>query len=222
VVTVFIPEYVLGHWWEQVLHNQSALRLKARLLLQPGVIVASVPYQLRSAAKSLAHTQAPASPAGGRFTKIEDKPGGAVPLATPAAGPEAEHEGGLSRLRHHIATAHALFQAEELQARVADAAATPIGDVADRDQAVIAGTLRAVTVRPRGSSQALQADLWDGSGSITLVWLGRRDIPGIEPGRHLKVRGRVAQQRGTRTMYNPIYELRPPGGETSEPEQVNR
>ena len=56
VVTVFIPEYVLGHWWEQVLHNQSALRLKAKLLLQPGVIVASVPYQLRSArADALAH-----------------------------------------------------------------------------------------------------------------------------------------------------------------------
>src|ERR1700728_2702130 len=46
IVTVFIPEYVLGHWWEQVLHNQSALRLKARLLQQRGVVVASVPYQL--------------------------------------------------------------------------------------------------------------------------------------------------------------------------------
>src|SRR5580698_7524643 len=44
IVTVFIPEYVLGHWWEQVLHNQSALRLKARLLQQRGVVVASVPY----------------------------------------------------------------------------------------------------------------------------------------------------------------------------------
>ena len=48
VVTVYIPEYVVGHWWEQVLHNQSALRLKARLLFQPGVMVTSVPYQLRS------------------------------------------------------------------------------------------------------------------------------------------------------------------------------
>jgi amino acid transporter len=48
VVTVFIPEYVVGHWWEQVLHNQSALRLKTRLLFQPGVMVTSVPYQLRS------------------------------------------------------------------------------------------------------------------------------------------------------------------------------
>jgi amino acid transporter len=48
VVTVFIPEYVVGHWWEQVLHNQSALRLKGRLLFEPQVMVTSVPYQLNS------------------------------------------------------------------------------------------------------------------------------------------------------------------------------
>lgn len=48
VITVFIPEYVVGHWWEHLLHNQSALRLKGRLLYQPGVMVTSVPYQLRS------------------------------------------------------------------------------------------------------------------------------------------------------------------------------
>jgi amino acid transporter len=48
VVTVFIPEYVVGRWWEQLLHNQSALRLKSRLLFQPGVMVTSVAYQLRS------------------------------------------------------------------------------------------------------------------------------------------------------------------------------
>ncbi len=48
VVMVYIPEYVLGKWWEQVLHNQSALRLKARLLFMPGVMVTSVPWQLRS------------------------------------------------------------------------------------------------------------------------------------------------------------------------------
>lgn len=46
LVTVFIPEYVVGHWWEQLLHNQSALRLKSRLLFVPGVMVTSVPYQL--------------------------------------------------------------------------------------------------------------------------------------------------------------------------------
>jgi hypothetical protein len=48
VVTVFIPEYVVGHWWENLLHNQSALRLKGRLLFTPGVMVTSVPWQLAS------------------------------------------------------------------------------------------------------------------------------------------------------------------------------
>ncbi len=49
LIVVYIPEYVLGHWWEQVLHNQSALRLKGRLLFTPGVMVSSVPWQLASA-----------------------------------------------------------------------------------------------------------------------------------------------------------------------------
>jgi amino acid transporter len=48
VVSVFVPEYVVGHWWEHLLHNQSALRLKTRLLFQPGVMVTSVPWQLAS------------------------------------------------------------------------------------------------------------------------------------------------------------------------------
>ena len=48
IVVVYIPEYVVGHWWEQLLHNQSALRLKGRLLFTPGVVVASVPWQLAS------------------------------------------------------------------------------------------------------------------------------------------------------------------------------
>ncbi len=48
VVTMFIPEYVVGHWWEQLLHNQSALRLKGRLLFMPNVMVTSVPWQLSS------------------------------------------------------------------------------------------------------------------------------------------------------------------------------
>jgi amino acid transporter len=48
VVTVFIPEYVVGRWWENFLHNQSALRIKTRLLFEPGVMVTSVPWQLAS------------------------------------------------------------------------------------------------------------------------------------------------------------------------------
>ncbi|MFC7344273.1 APC family permease [Saccharopolyspora griseoalba] len=64
VVTVFIPEYVVGHWWEQLLHNQSALRLKSRLLFQPGVMVTSVPWQLESSTR-----------VKGKKQRIESMPG---------------------------------------------------------------------------------------------------------------------------------------------------
>ncbi|MCW2831674.1 MAG: DNA-binding protein, partial [Aeromicrobium sp.] len=52
IITVYIPEYVVGKWWEQLLHNQTALRLKGRLLFMPGVMVTSVPYQLSSAGRA--------------------------------------------------------------------------------------------------------------------------------------------------------------------------
>jgi amino acid transporter len=185
IVTVFIPEYVLGHWWEQVLHNQSALRLKARLLQQRGVVVASVPYQLKSATK----VQAAAKAQAGLSVK-----GALPPLRRLTAGRDELH-------------------AEELQAEVQLTAAQPIIDCGDREVVDVTGILRSVTLRPRGPSLTMEADLWDGTGNVTLVWLGRRNIPGVEPGRRIVVHGRVAQIKGDRTIYNPIYELQPTGAE---------
>jgi len=57
VVAVYIPEYVLGHWWERLLHNQSAFRIKSRLLFLTGVTVTSVPYQLRSSSAAAERTE---------------------------------------------------------------------------------------------------------------------------------------------------------------------
>jgi len=59
LVVVYVPEYVVGHWWQQLLHNQTPLRIKARLLFVPGVMVTSVPYQLHSA-DGQRHPDAPA------------------------------------------------------------------------------------------------------------------------------------------------------------------
>ncbi|WIX78252.1 APC family permease [Amycolatopsis carbonis] len=89
VVTVFIPEYVVGHWWEQVLHNQSALRLKGRLLFQPGVIVASVPWQLESSAKA-AERERRARPAAGDVRRgfAASAGGAAKPVETPKPAKE--------------------------------------------------------------------------------------------------------------------------------------
>lgn len=60
VITIYIPEYVVGHWWEHLLHNQSALRLKARLLFTPGVMVTSVPWLLDSATRGRFRAPRPA------------------------------------------------------------------------------------------------------------------------------------------------------------------
>ena len=86
VVTVFIPEYVLGHWWEQLLHNQSALRLKGRLLFQKGVMVVSVPWQLESSAR-LAGPQRMGAPGLTRRGLSPATPPGGVPVP-PASAPD--------------------------------------------------------------------------------------------------------------------------------------
>lgn len=83
-----------------------------------------------------------------------------------------------------------------------------IGDAPDRQRVRLSGTLRTVTLRPRGGVPALEAELSDGSGVITLVWLGRRRIAGIDAGRSLQAEGRIGVHDGTRVMYNPRYELR--------------
>jgi hypothetical protein len=64
-----------------------------------------------------------------------------------------------------------------------------------------------VTITPRAGHPALEVELRDGSGAVTLVWLGRRQIPGIDPGRTLKVWGRISCHEGKRLIYNPRYEL---------------
>jgi amino acid transporter len=94
VVTVFIPEYVVGHWWENLLHNQSALRLKGRLLFEPGVMVTSVPWQLASSqTRDLDRLDATLirGPARGPRNRGGAKAGPSTARpATPAAAAEAD------------------------------------------------------------------------------------------------------------------------------------
>lgn len=81
------------------------------------------------------------------------------------------------------------------------------GERCDRERARIHGTVRNVTVRPRGDVPTLVAELEDGPRTVRVVWLGRRGIVGIEPGRSLTVQGRVTHCAGVPTVFNPSYEL---------------
>jgi len=119
-------------------------------------------------------------------------------------------EGGRLRraMRRLTAQTHEL-DAEELQRRAEHAGAQPVAACVDRMPATVFGTVRALTIRPRAGTPALEAELYDGSGVVTLVFVGRRTIAGIEPGRRLRATGRVTTNEGRRVMFNPRYELLP-------------
>ena len=87
-----------------------------------------------------------------------------------------------------------------------------MSELLDRQVATVTGTVRAVTLRPRVNVPALVVDLYDGSRTINLIWLGRRTIGGIEPGTYLRATGRVTFTRGMPTIFNPAYEIVPPRG----------
>lgn len=131
-------------------------------------------------------------------------------LAEKDSWPDPSDSRRKSRLRRTISRwANSTDQhARELRQAVRDSGLVTIADAPDRTRVQLSGTLRTVTLRPRGGVPALEAELFDGSGAITLVWLGRRQITGIGPGRQLEVEGRIGVQDGVRVMYNPRYELR--------------
>ncbi|GAB3436660.1 OB-fold nucleic acid binding domain-containing protein [Phycicoccus ginsengisoli] len=138
----------------------------------------------------------------------------AHPTATPRAGGPGtkERRSALSRLGERLTKSVTQLEADELQEDAARMGCTPMCDLVDRQEATVSGTVRAVTLRPRVNVPALVVDLYDGSRTINLVWLGRRTIGGISPGTYLRASGRVTWTRGVPTIFNPSYEIVPPRG----------
>lgn len=100
-------------------------------------------------------------------------------------------------------------EADEIRARSSAAGGEERTAIHERESAVVRGTVRAVTMPPRRSVPLLIAEVFDGDTRVSLIWIGRRSIPGIAPGVFLKARGRVASTRLGPTIYNPAYEIVP-------------
>jgi hypothetical protein len=118
-------------------------------------------------------------------------------------------ENVLQRAFRRLASSNAELESEDMQRTVREEGAVPIRSCEDRQQVRLTGTVSTVTINPRGGHPALEVEMRDGSGAVTLVWLGRRQIPGIDPGRTIKVYGRISCRDGRRLLYNPRYELLP-------------
>jgi len=118
-------------------------------------------------------------------------------------------ENRLIRALRRLGASNAELESEARQKVVEEVGANPISEVKDRQFARMRGTIAILSMKPRGGTPWLEAEFTDGSGTVTLIWMGRRAIPGITAGRELIVSGRVSFVDGERRLYNPFYELVP-------------
>jgi hypothetical protein len=115
--------------------------------------------------------------------------------------------GRLRRAVRRLATENSELEADDLQrAAVADGS-TVVAACGDRDLVTVLGRVRSMTLRPRAGTPSLEVDLYDGSGTVTLIWLGRREITGMSPGRQVRATGRITSSGRRRMIFNPRYEL---------------
>jgi hypothetical protein len=111
-------------------------------------------------------------------------------------------------LLHRLTASSQRLDADELESEVEKLPdCTKVKALGIGEMAEVVGRLRSVVYTPSENVPVLEAELYDGSAAIQLVWLGRRRIAGIEPGRKVRARGRVGDHHGKRAIYNPWYEL---------------
>lgn len=116
--------------------------------------------------------------------------------------------GRLRRALKKLAATSEELDADELGRARERHGCQQIDAVSDREVVRVFGHLKNVALAPRAGTPTVEATLFDGSGVITLIWLGRRMIPGVKAGADLVAWGRVSCHDGRRVMYNPRYELR--------------
>ncbi|MCH9642933.1 MAG: OB-fold nucleic acid binding domain-containing protein [Actinomycetia bacterium] len=120
----------------------------------------------------------------------------------------ATAEGYLRRLTRRLTEDPEQLEVDELSDGAANSGAQKAIDCKRGQEVTMVGTLRSVECNSKGCAGGVKAELFDGTDSVMLVWLGQRRIPGIESGRMLKVRGRVGKlDNGSKAIYNPHYEI---------------
>jgi hypothetical protein len=118
-------------------------------------------------------------------------------------------EGRLRRAFRRLTADMSELAAEELRARAEQEGAIAIATAPLREKVAFFGTVQGTTLRPLAGVPAVEAELYDGTGSVYLVWLGRREIAGIRTGVTLRAEGRVGQSGQRRTIFNPVYTIVP-------------
>lgn len=107
------------------------------------------------------------------------------------------------RFRRFLSSAEQL-EAEDLVDQSRQVGAVPLNECEVRQKVTVRGTITSVTA---SNTSWLEADLNDGTGSVSLIWMGRRTLECVIPGRHLLVTGRLTEEEGRRVIFNPEFEV---------------
>jgi len=120
----------------------------------------------------------------------------------------AAAEGYLRRLSRRLTEDPEQRDVDELSCEAAETGAQRAIDCQRGQEVTMVGTLRSVEANAKGCAGGVRAELFDGTDTVLLVWLGQRRIPGIDTGRTLLVRGRLGKlDNGGKAIYNPHYEI---------------
>jgi hypothetical protein len=115
--------------------------------------------------------------------------------------------GAFRRMLRRLTSDVEVLDADDLSQDSQRAGAQRAAECACGQEVTVLGRLRSVEFGPEDAAASLEAELFDGTEGVTLVWMGRRRIPGIEPGRTMRVRGRLSVRDGRKVIYNPYYEI---------------
>lgn len=118
-------------------------------------------------------------------------------------------EGFFRRIVRRLTSSNAELVSEQLAQDAFAAGCQQIQNARVRERVHLRGTVQAITLSPEFDKGGLDVELDDGTGRITLVWMGRRLIPGIDVGRRIDVWGTLTISEGRRVIFNPAYQLGP-------------
>lgn len=124
-------------------------------------------------------------------------------------GDPIRHESVLRRVLHRAIASNEDLVDDDLHRSSVEAGASTIASAQLRRRTNLRGRIEVLTLNPKGTNRWLEAELRDGTGAVTLVWMGRRRIPGLRAGRRLAVEGMVTEAGGRRVIYNPRYTVLP-------------
>jgi RecG-like helicase len=125
----------------------------------------------------------------------------------PSTGTAKEPHGGIRGVFRRLVASDSSLEDQDLQEQTRKEGATAVTACRVGSEVCVAGTVRAVRLAPLAGAPTFEVDLYDGSGTVRLVFLGRRTVHGFNAGRDLVVHGRLTRRDGRFTIFNPRYEL---------------